>query len=310
MESLLAFPVELSFDQEDFFNDFLGAPDPLDILLDESEIIPQVSQSAVFPSMDIEWQYKRGTRKSQQYWVYCEGSQYNYLKCSFYAGNLMWSSDSRIMKYKNDLSSTLIFIETVSCNGKSRGIALEPGSAIGFVEMYNLSDLEEIPLSNFQFALELEADRCEPFHPHQGSAESVQFTAQICNTLEHPAPFVYFVSAQFKNRAEGWFRIKCSMIYENQIYLQSLSEPFMLNNPRLKKPIEFQNIPAAHVKYMFMYNVIPISELIRSGNNLGYSAELVSSLLATSRKLFSSVVYCTKRELPTAQAPAKKKRKL
>jgi hypothetical protein len=271
--------------------------DPIDMLLNESQITNlQNFPDVVFPSLESEWQYKRGARKQQQYWVYCEGSQFNYTKLSLRCGNMFWSSNSRVMKRKNDsTTSGLVFVENIN-DIYSRAVIFDPCASIGFIETVTISELYPVSESRFELLLTVETDKSEPHHPQQGSSDSVQCSPTVWKTsCEYPSPFSFFCAVQFTNRAEGWFRLKASLMFDNQPFLESLSEPFMLNNPRMKKHFDFQNLPSSHVKFIQMYNQIPLNDLIQAGHSLGYSSCLIAQLIGTARKLYSSVVYCGKR---------------
>jgi hypothetical protein len=293
--------------ETDFCTDFLlgleGNLEKDDLLSDMDQLLDDnlatvENQNIVFPIFTSEWRYKRGTKKAQQYWVYCEESQFNYIKWDLQCNNLLWNSNSRVMKRRDDNSGALIFVENISEGPVVRGFALEPGLGISFIESFCVNELEVVPASKLQFEMDIVADSTEPHHPNQGSAASVECSPKVWpSSQENTAPFAYFATVQFSNRTEGWFRLQAKLKYNDQVYIEAESDTFMLNNPRMKKHNEFQNIPASHVKFMLLYNSIASADLISAGHNLGYSITLISQLMSTARNLFASVIYCGKRDL-------------
>jgi hypothetical protein len=265
--------------------------DSIDQLLADTEEL-LTHDSAVFPDYLAEWCYKRGTKKSQQYWVYSEGAQFNYMKWNFQSGELNWNAHSRVMKRKceTDLqSSSLIFIEDLYAGPIVRGISLEACSAITFIDNFFLCDLEEVPLSEIEFEVQIVNDQTQPIHPGQVSAELINYKVNLApSSFHYPTPFSFWCSIQFFNRVEGWFRTKGKLKINDIVFFESYSDVFMLNNPRMKKRREFQSIPPGQVKFMQVCGLIEEPAIDRAGVSLGYSPELISQLKQDSAKFFSS----------------------
>lgn len=270
-----------------------GFADPLEgLLADTEELMAHEQDAAVFPCYLVDWQYKRGTRKSQQYWVYSEGAQHNYMKWNFQSGGLKWTAHSRVMKRKCESTThgnSLVFVEDLYAGTIVRGIALEPYSAIAFIDNFFLCDLEEVPLSTIRFDINIVSDHTAPIHPGQASAELINYTIELApSSFHYPAPFSFWSSVQFFNRVEGWFRMKGTLRINDVVFFESYSDLFMLNNPRMKKHREFQSMPPSHVKFMQLCRIIDETAMDRAGAAQGYSLELISQLKEGSTKYFSA----------------------
>jgi hypothetical protein len=268
---------------------------------------------AVFPGFTCEWHQKTGSRKGNQYWVYCESSQFNYIKWSFNAGGLLWSSDSRVMRYKHSKQSSmdgLIFIENIR-TFPARGVLVEPCALIGYIEYFNLNDLEEVPETWFEFVLDLQPDKTVPIHPDQVNTRAVNLKFSVTpSAVDYPAPYSYFSSVQFSKRMPGWFRLKGTLLFKNQVFQECLSETFMLNNPRMRKHPELLSYSPAHVKFMQLSSILCEDEIQQAAKDLGYSNEMTKQLLEDSCRFFPQ---CTKRSnnpFRNIEEPTRKKSRL
>jgi hypothetical protein len=248
----------------------------------------------VCPSYDAEWQYKKGGRKDQQYWIYSEAAQRNHMKWQFTAGSMQWNAHSRVMKFKQASSESkkLIFVEDIYAGPQVRGIVIKPESInqLLFAKEFNLSDLEEVPNSELKFEISIVSDHSEPVHPKQGLADLIKYNVEFSpSSFSCPAPFSYFASIQILNRVEGWFKIMGTLRYQDFPLLESTSDVFMLNNPRMKKHRELQTIPPAQVKFMQMCSFLDDGSISRIGAKNGFSPELITYLKDSSILFFSSL---------------------
>jgi hypothetical protein len=226
-------------------------------------------------------------------------SQQNYIRWTLSAETLFWSSHSRVMKHKSWTSNSLLLLVENIYSIPVRALCLEPTANIGYIEEFNIRDLEELPTSAFRFTIELETDSSQPMHPEQGTEKIVNTFVEVGpSSEEHPAPFAYFATVRFANRAQGWFKLKAKLWYNDQVCIESHSSTFMLNNPRMKKHSALQHYPSEYVKFMQLCSILVDEEIVRSGTVLGYRPELIQQLKDDSLQFFPNKLGTKRHYIP------------
>lgn len=224
-------------------------------LLDTNTIFDQaVAQENIGGiNFSVEWCTKKRTIRDQQFWVYCESTQDNFTRFTLHVPSLHITANSTIMK---DTHDSLYIVEDLSVN--SNVVKVYPlfcsSPTVLFVSKNNLLPLHS---NDFVIQLYLTADDELPLHPNQQNAESVSFIAvkleNHSNEPKFPIGFTYKMN--FKNRAEGWFKIQLSLLYKDILIAQSFSAPFVFNNPRMKKVKEHRLYTPRELKFMHVYTL-------------------------------------------------------
>ena len=272
---------------------YLESPD-LNNILNVSDLnnvqayLPHPQYSGL--SYTIEWAYKKGKLKPQQYWVYCEDSQSNYAKITFQIQGYSWGEFSRIVHFV-DNDKCLILVENMSLD-TVRGIQIDMNeSAITgytFVENVPQEKLTVVQTKDLRFILELKEDDTYPVHPNQGKSIDVKITR---STVQGSTPFRHIEQYHFKNRSEGWFRLEATLLYQNHVILFGLSSLFMFNNPRMKNKKNLTQYSSDEIKYMQIYSLSPQKDedyWVGVGICLGYEVEKIFNLISLANELFGS----------------------
>jgi len=206
-------------------------------------------------SVSLEWTHKRGKIKPDQYWVYCEDRQASYGRITLKSPLDSEKQISKLMKRKttNDL---VVCVSDFLIEGSVPGFVIceQTHFASGTIEYFSLQDLQEIDPNLLRLEFFLREDSSLPIHPQQGRADEVKIQAE--NLLVPPLSPIKFASKfYFKNRAEGWFVLEMSVFYAEVLLACSQSDPFMFNNPRMKKPREYSQLSNREVKFVTLYSL-------------------------------------------------------
>jgi len=275
---------------------------------------PEPTDSKTSIAFTIEWCHKKGKKKPQQYWVYCEESQLNYAKISLLSSNFQWSATSKMML--EEKKKFIVFVEdSHKSTDNVKAIYFDPKDnyATARTGSFNPYNLTEVDPSRIRLQLQLIEDFHHPFHPHQGKATEVDVTQDFITQPVLPAPFLYLSKFTFKNRAEGWFRLNACLFYDDYQLISGNSEVFMFNNPRMKKRKEFLNYSPSQIKLMQIFSLLPTipnEQWELYGIQYGLQLSDVRNLIELSPHLFPTKVTClTKRKRTTLkEEPSRKKR--
>ena len=182
------------------------------------------------------------------------------------------------------------------------------------------SELVHLNPDDFTYAVELVQDEQEPFHPQQGPADVVKCNVQQIKRNykgKLPAPLGFMFQINFTARSEGWFKLKCDILFQNRIVVQTYSNTFMLNNPRLKKMKEHKLYTSEQLKFMQIYSLCEENDSIPAAywarilteRNMDTSLIEKASLMFPPAK--KSRTNSKKRKLPpSADDPSSKRTKL
>lgn len=215
-------------------------------------------------SFCVEWTHKKGKRKPQQFWVYCEENQENYLRAYVQiAGEASnWNNFSAVAKLKGN-EHTLIFIQNMKQPGDSvEGLELDLSSrqASGHTGHWGSYRREELVLlsdQDFNINLKLIADNTQPTHPDQGYADTVHVVDEGYTDVAVGEgkflPLELTYRYLFKNRSKGWFRVQATMEFNGQIVVEGKSDLFMFNNPRMVKKKDLVPFQSDEIKFMQCY---------------------------------------------------------
>jgi len=225
---------------------------------------PTRKEGHVDISFCVEWTHKKGKRKPQQFWVYCEENQENYLRAYVQiAGEPSnWNNFSAVAKLKGN-NHTLIFIQNMK----------QPGDCVDGLEMdltsfqgsdhtghwgsFRREDLILLSDQDFNINLKLIADNAQPMHPDQGYADTVHVVDEGYTDVAVGEgkflPLELTYRYLFKNRSKGWFRVQATMEYNGQIVVEGKSDLFMFNNPRMVKKKDLVPFQSDEIKFMQCY---------------------------------------------------------
>jgi len=215
-------------------------------------------------SFCVEWTHKKGKRKPQQFWVYCEENQENYLRAYVQIGNQPsnWTNFSTVAMLK-DNAHTLIFIQNMKQPGDTvDGLEVDltaPQSSNhrGHWGSYPRDDLVQLSDRDFKIKLALVADNSQPMHPDQGFADTVHVVDEgytdVAVSEGKFLPLELTYRYLFKNRSKGWFRVQATMEYNGQIVVEGKSDLFMFNNPRMVKKKDLVPFQSDEIKFMQCY---------------------------------------------------------
>jgi len=209
------------------------------------------------PTYKMEWTHKKGKRKPQQFWIYCEESQQNYVRVEFSAPGFYWQRDSGIYHLKNQ-PDILVFSETSMRYPGEHLHCLyfnKQGNPMLGVRHMDPSLLVPISPSDLSIRFEIKADNALPIHPHQGKPEEVSIDQDIIYDKEIPFPFCFIGKFTFKNREEGWFQLVSTLIYRGESIFSGTSDLFMFNNPRMKKKKHLSAFTPLEIKFMQVYSI-------------------------------------------------------
>mmetsp|Transcript_10391 Transcript_10391/g.12802 ORF Transcript_10391/g.12802 Transcript_10391/m.12802 type:complete len:271 (-) Transcript_10391:43-855(-) len=202
------------------------------------------------PSMH--WCIKKGSKRAQQFWIYCEQSQDNYLRLTFSIPSVTITRKSAFMM---DEKGDLYLIEDVTAILYYRAVALfEPKLQI---IRFPKSFLYPCDTRKLVVRLSLEIDEEEPRAPNQGNPNAVQCDVQDISSIypEKLAPLLdYMYCIKFQGRIEGWFKIHARLTYDKYQITECFSDTFMFNNPRLKKLKEHKDYTTKELKFMKLYS--------------------------------------------------------
>jgi hypothetical protein len=169
--------------------------------------------------LQIEWTYKTGKKKSQQFWVYCEDSQFNYLAISVQIPQFQPSRESCVMVLQDD-PTTLILTEnspSLSQNLPFRGLCLNTSQKPLQWQYFLPEQVTPFNVSELQLSVQLKSDVTSPLHPQQSRGTEVVVTQEIIERSQISAPFRYMCKIKFQNRAEGWFFLEASLLYHGTL---------------------------------------------------------------------------------------------
>lgn len=215
-------------------------------------------------SFCVEWTHKKGKRKPQQFWVYCEENQENYLRAYVQIDGQpsSWNNFSAVAKLKGN-ENTLIFIQNMKQPGeKVDGLEMDISSMVGRHRAghwgsYPRDELVVLSESDFKINLQLIADDCEPLHPEQGYATTVHVVTEgytdVAAVEGKFLPLELTYRYLFKNRSKGWFRVQATMEYCGHIIVEGRSDLFMFNNPRMVKKKDLVPYQSDEIKFMQCY---------------------------------------------------------
>ena len=266
--------------------------DIADILLDfdiEKSFAEEIVEQQI--QINLAWVTRNGSKKSLQYWVYCESSHDNFLKVDLQVPGFDVTSRSRIMQ---DTYRNLYFVEENNLNTCYRTV-FPLFSSFPVPSLMPSSLLYPVDCEKFTLKMNLIADDEFPKHPFQEDAKYVQSKTEILSShLQNVLfPFSSTVRVNFQGRAEGWFKIQTFLMYEETMVIaQSITEPFMFNNPRLKKMKDHKQYSEKEIKFMILAELSDNKEKFRE--LYGYLHANKEELLEKSSSLFPNVKKCSK----------------
>mmetsp|Transcript_39686 Transcript_39686/g.68014 ORF Transcript_39686/g.68014 Transcript_39686/m.68014 type:complete len:328 (-) Transcript_39686:30-1013(-) len=238
------------------------------------------------------WCLASGKPRKQQFWVYCEGTQTNYIRFDLYQENLFpVNQNSKLMK---DSSDNILLVSDASASFSEATYFLNNVPSIFVVDT---SSLTEVHSNEFSLTMTLSPDKEQPHHPLQGTAESIIIKSNQINTIpkKHALsnfPLSFMFQIKFMHRVEGWFRLHVNISHKES-NMTIKSTPFILNNPRLKKRKEHTDFTPTELKFMHVYshfeqkNETNKYDWIELGGMLGHSDP--SKLISNASKLFPPI---------------------
>lgn len=216
-------------------------------------------------SLSMEWTHKKGKKKPQQFWVYCEDKQQSYARITLNTNfdNISWTSASRMFIFVQNDARHLCFVQNYASKADvQKAICLQlidENGCVGVEQTIPTRSLVPVDRSELELNFFLESDASSPVHPLQGNPIDVQMNCQTgsieCSDIREP--FQHTAMFSFKNRVEGWFKMKMVLSYSGVTLISSYSDTFMFNNPRLKKRKELAVHPSAVVKFIQCYALSP-----------------------------------------------------
>lgn len=239
----------------------------------------------------MEWVTKNGCRRALQYWVYCESNHDNYLKLDLQVPGLKITSSSRIM---SDCFGQLYIVEDINSRNEFKTVfpLFSSSSSISFMSLQFLQPVDE---SGLAINICLIADDELPQHPFQEETKFVKSIFKISKESDTRFPFSSTVSTNFQGRGEGWFKIQVNLMYKQTLLLaSSISEPFMFNNPRLKKMKEQRNYTPKEIKFMQLAESYGNKE--QYFNQYGYLYKNAKELLENASTLFPNIKAATRKK--------------
>lgn len=199
-------------------------------------------------SYKMEWRTKSRAIRSQQFWVYCESRLDNFAKFTLEVPGLVITCKSIIMK---DCNNNLVIVEDKTQSIVKIYPLFSSSPSPAYV---NVENLQHVNWGDFFVQIQLVPDDHYPIHPNQQNTDDVVIKMEYHNIddlLQYPLGFT--IKVNFKGRAEGWFRIVATLMYDNMLLTQSFSEPFMFNNPRMKKMKDHKFYSPTELKYMQIF---------------------------------------------------------
>ena len=232
--------------------------------------------------LDSSWVTKNGSKKTLQYWVYCESNHDNFLRYNLRVPGLNITSNSRISK--NSLTGNLFVVEDILDQSEYKKVfpLLCTSPTVSWLHNSLLIPLEPKDIS---FNLTVISDDDFPKHPLQETFSSALSTMSFPEEfLFTQFPFNFTVKLNFRGRAEGWFKIQTNLMYEGELITQNISEPFIFNNPRIKKMKEHRDYTSGELKFMQIATLVSNKEEYLE--QYGYLYENAEELISQSTKLF------------------------
>ena len=240
-----------------------------------------------FAHYETFWVTKNGTKRALQYWVYCESNQDNYLNFTYKVPGLIVTSRSGIMK--DNLDRLYIVEDKYSTDNFKKVFPLFSSAPSAF--FIQASFLFPIEKSNISIQLSIISDDEYPKHPIQESAKFVKSSLVLETKNENndslQFPFNFTSKLNFQGRAEGWFKIQTVLMYNNSVISLHTSDPFIFNNPRIKKLKEHRQYNCREIKFMQIAELVSDKEEYLE--KYGYLLDNSMELLLLSDKLFPCV---------------------
>ena len=239
-----------------------------------------------FAHYETFWVTKNGCKRALQYWVYCESNQDNYLNFTLKVPGLTITTRSGIMK---DALDRLYVVEDKYCSDNFKKVfpLFSSAPSAFFIQT---SFLLPIDYNDLSIQLNIISDDEYPKHPLQECAKFVKSSMFLEPQNANNAllfPFNFTPKLNFQGRAEGWFKVQCSLMYNNNIISLHTSDPFIFNNPRIKKMKEHRQYNCRELKFMQIAELVSDKEEYLEQH--GYLLENSMELIALSSKLFPNV---------------------
>jgi hypothetical protein len=248
----------------------------------------------VVPSFQLEWTHKKGKRKPQQFWIYCEESQQNYVRVHFAAPTFTWTTRS-VVKAHRTLPDVLVLVEdyiedpALSPEGL-RCLMYAKDQKVAVEHVFLASDLSDLPEGALAFQFQVRADNAFPLHPQQGKPDQLSILQHTLPDRDAPFPFSHVGCFTFKNREEGWFRLQATLLYQGAPVFTGESDLFMFNNPRMKCKKHLALFTPAHIKFMQVYSLTPQPDQdywFDLALQLGFGAHRALQLLQLAGDIFA-----------------------
>lgn len=201
---------------------------------------------------NLHWCIQKGTKRTQQFWIYCEKCQDNYCCFTLQAPGLNITNKSRIMQ---DEGGTLFIVEDIYAGMFLRVMPFLCTSPQ--ILQFPTSFLYPCDTKRLSIQLSLVIDEEKPIHPHQEEPYGVNCTIEnVTKDYQHVlnSPIDFMFKLKFQGRAEGWFKIRYDLVFGGVLLSRGTSDPFMFNNPRMKKMKEHKLYTTRELKYMQIYS--------------------------------------------------------
>jgi len=104
-----------------------------------------------------------------------------------------------------------------------------------------------------------------------------------------PFPFCYIGRFTFKNREEGWFRLRAALYWAGRPVLAGDSDLFMFNNPRMKCKKHLSLFTPSQIKFMQVYSLTPLPDQdywLDLAIQLGFGVKTALQLLQLALDIF------------------------
>ena len=229
--------------------------------------------SRQIPTFRLEWTHKKGKRKPQQFWIYCEGSQQNYVRVDLTAPGFTWTARSVVRRHKVQPQVLLLVenyregapvAETFRCLSFEVGPSTDPlpeGETAPCIEAFvTAEEMEEIGSDELQIHFSVVRDHSFPVHPQQGDSDQMSINQNLLFDKDLPFPFCYIGRFTFNNREEGWFRLRAALYWAGRPVLAGDSDLFMFNNPRMKCKKHLSLFTPSQIKFMQVYSLPPLPD--------------------------------------------------
>mmetsp|Transcript_768 Transcript_768/g.962 ORF Transcript_768/g.962 Transcript_768/m.962 type:complete len:272 (-) Transcript_768:33-848(-) len=207
-------------------------------------------------SYSMHWCIKKGSKRVQQFWIYCEQSQDNFIHLELKLPEIRLSNASCLMI---DEGGSLFIVEDIHCIGPYATVVPLFGATPQVIK-FPLAFLSPCDPKKLTLKLSLVVDTEIPIHPLQGDPQNVQCRIEDV-TKNYPkiiaSPFDYMFCLNFQGRVEGWYKIQSEFQYDGKPLNKSFSDPFMFNNPRLKKLKEHKRFSTKELKFMQIFACTP-----------------------------------------------------